>query len=475
MTVAVPSVLTLRRGYETEFLPAALEVMQTPASPTARLTAGLIVGVCCVALGWSILGHVDIVATAPGTVIPAGKVKVLQPLESGVVKSILVQDGDHVRAGQTLIELDVTVAAAERDRFARDLRQARLDVAALSALRRDQAADDGLAGFAPPADASDGEIEVARAGALARRAEQLAKLASLEQQIAQKQAEAEENTATIAKLRASLPLLQQKRDLYRQVRLIQGTSQVAVLEAEQAALEGEHNLAIQILHAPELEAARQSLQRQFAQQQATYTHDLLKDLSDARQHADELAQQLSAAAHKAEQTMLTAPIAGTVQQLAIHTLGGVVTPAQPLLTLVPNDAPVLIEATVANDDIGFVAAGQPVEVKVKTFPFTRYGLLHGRVRDVSRAAVRQDANAVPKPRRDNGQSDDADARNPDAPTSGYVAHVTLDRTSLDVDGHGVALAPGMEITAEIKTGRRRVISYLLSPLQRYAHDAMEER
>jgi HlyD family type I secretion membrane fusion protein len=309
---------------------------------------------------------------------------------------------------------------------------------------------------------------------VARRAEQLAKLASLEQQIAEKQAEAEENTATIAKLKASLPLLQQKRDLYRSLLNVQSVSRVAWLDAEQASVEGEHDLDIQLLHSGEVEAARQSLLRQAAQQGASYAHDLLKDLADARQHADELAQQYAAAAHKAEQTVLTAPIDGTVQQLAIHTVGGVVTPAQALLTVVPDDAPVLVEATVANDDIGFVRTGQPVEIKVKTFSFTRYGLLHGHVVDISRDAVPQ-VQPARKPRDEHDSTDDADASSDTPDTRGYVAHVALDRTTLDVDGHEQALEPGMEITAEIKTGRRRVISYLLSPLQRYAHEGLGER
>ncbi len=463
-----------RRGYETEFLPAALEVVATPASPTARITAAVIAGLFAAALTWSILGRVDIVATAPGTVIPAGKVKLVQPLDPGVVRAILVQDGAHVRAGQVLIALDVTVAAAERERLARDLRQARLDVAGLAALRRDLETGEGLGSFVPPADEPAAEIETARASIAARRAEQMAKLAALAQQIAGKQAELAENVATVAKLEASLPLLQQKRDLYRALLNVQFTSRVAWLNAEQAYVEGVHDLAIQRQRAGELEAARQALLRQFEQQRAGYAHEVLKDLADAAQRADELAQQHAAAAHKAGQTVLTAPIDGTVQQLAIHTVGGVVTPAERLLTLVPDDAPVLIEATVANDDIGFVREGQNVEVKVKTFPFTRYGLLHGRVLDVSRDAVRQD-QAQAEPRTGRQTADGADPASAAAAASGYVAHIALDRASLDVDGHTQKLEPGMEVTAEIRTGRRRVISYLLSPLQRYAHEGMRER
>ncbi len=144
--------------------------------------------------------------------------------------------------------------------------------------------------------------------------------------------------------------------------------------------------------------------------------------------------------------------------------------------MVPNDAPVLIEAMVENDDIGFVHAGQAVEVKVKTFPYTRYGLLHGTVLDVSRDAVRQDAaGAKQRADRDSGDHDTDSSDTSSRPTSGYVAHVALERTSLAVDGHEQKLETGMEVTAEIKTGRRRVISYLLSPLQRYVHDGLGER
>ncbi len=174
--------------------------------------------------------------------------------------------------------------------------------------------------------------------------------------------------------------------------------------------------------------------------------------------------------------MLTAPIAGTVQQLAIHSVGGVMTPAEELMTIVPDSAPVLIEAMVENRDVGFVHAGQAAEIKVETFPFTRYGLLSGHVLDVSRSSVASG-------RRRGGDrifSDEGTARGkPGAgegdPSPAYVAHIALDRTSLLVDGHAEPITPGMAITAEIKTGRRRVIDYLLTPLREYVHDGLRER
>jgi len=421
-----------------------------------------------------VIGQVDIVATAQGTVIPVGNSKLVQPLEAGVVRAILVQDGDHVRAGQVLFELDVTVAAADRDRLARDLRQARLDAAGLRALRQDLESGAGLDGFAPPADALATEVAIARASIAARRQEQAEKAAGLQQQIAQKDAEAAENDATLAKLAASLPILQQKRDLYRALLNVQFTNKLAWLDAEQAYSDQMHQVAIQQSHAGTIVAAREALVRQLAETRAGYAHDVLKDLAEAEQKAGELVQQLAAAAHKAEQTVLTAPIDGTVQQLAVHTVGGVVTPAQALLVVAPDEGPVLVEATVENRDIGFVHAGQDVAVKVQTFEFTRYGLLHGHVVDVSRDRVAEaGAGSGQRDAKDKAGGGETDDARPNGP--GYVAHVALDSARMMVDGGEQAIAPGMAVTAEIKTGRRSVISYLLSPLRRYAHEGIRER
>jgi len=455
-----------------EFLPAALEILDTPANPAGRAVMATICVALVVAVVWSSLGQVDIVATAPGSVIPAGKSKVVQPLEAGVLRAIRVEDGDHVAAGQILFELDQTVAAADRDRIGRDWRQARLDAAGLGALSADLSGSSFDPGrFIVPDGIPAAEVAIARAAIEAWAREQAQKCLSLEQQIAQKDAETTENEAIVSKLAATLPLLQQKRDLYRSLLAVAFTSKVAWLDSEQAYTDQLHQLAVQQSHGGQLVAAKAALVAQLSQTRAGYAHDVLKDLAEAEQKEGGLAQQYAAAAHKAAETVLTAPIGGTVQALAVHTLGGVVQPAQALLTVVPDDGPVLIEATVENGDIGFVHAGQDVEVKVRTFEFTRYGLLHGHVVDVSRDRV---ADAAPA--RGDGKKD-ADAKAEDGKPNepGYVAHVALDSARMEVDGREEALSPGMAVTAEIKTGRRSVISYLLSPLRRYAHEGIRER
>ncbi|HVZ10410.1 HlyD family type I secretion periplasmic adaptor subunit, partial [Rhodopila sp.] len=361
MNGETPSVMPAQRA----FLPAVLEILETPPNPAGRAIMATIGAALLAAVAWAGLGKVDIIATADGTVIPVGKSKVVQPLESGVVRAIRVTDGDHVQAGQVLFELDETVAVAERDRIARDWRKARLDVAGLRALAAGLGDDAGPEGFVPPADVPAEEIAIERDAIAARAREQRQKGVSLRQQIAQKTAEVVENDATIAKLSAGLPILQQKRDLYRSLLDIAFTNKIAWLDAEQAWSDQAHQLAIQQAHGSETLATRAALWAALDQGRAEYAGGVLKDLAEAAQKAGELEQQYAAAAHKAEQTVLTAPISGTVQGLAMHTVGGVVTPAQALLTVVPDDAPVLIEAEIQNQDIGFVHAGQEVEVKVR--------------------------------------------------------------------------------------------------------------
>ena len=465
-----------KRGMELEFLPAALEVMDTPASPLARYTAMTLSGFFVVALTWSIVGKVDIIASAPGVVIPVGKSKVVQPLEAGIVKSILVADGDHVVAGQPLIELDLTQAGSERDRIAGDLQQARLDVAGLTALRAAMSAGDSQVNMVVPTGTPILEAEVEKATMQARAQEQAEKVASLMQQIVAKQAEDAENTAGVARLRSSLPYLQQKRDMYRSLMHNQLAPVPAWADAEQAAVEQQHQILVLGQHAGTVGAQRAGLLRELAQARATYARDLLKDLGDAEQKAGELSAQYAAALRKTEETVLRAPISGTVQQLAMHTVGGVVTPAQQVMTIVPDHPAVMIEATVENKDVGFVRVGQEVEIKVETFTFTRYGLMHGHVVDVSRDAA---APAAQKTARDRGigpDSESSDGEDRGGSTSaGYVAHVRLDRQTIGVDGQDRKLDPGMSVTAEIKTGRRTVISYMLSPLGRYANGGLTER
>jgi hemolysin D len=204
-----------------------------------------------------------------------------------------------------------------------------------------------------------------------------------------------------------------------------------------------------------------------------YRRTVYDALSKAEQKAASLAQDVVKAEQRTKLQRLTAPVDGVVQQLAVHTVGGVVTPAQTLAVVVPTEAPLEIEAMLSNRDIGFVHAGQRAEIKVDTFNFTRYGLLHGEVLSVSSDAITRDTQQNTSNDRTAGAA--TNSSEPKGQELEYAARVSLDRTDMQVDEKRVKLGPGMAVTVEVKTGSRRIISYLLSPLARYGKEALRER
>jgi len=457
------------RNDEREFLPAALEVLETPPSPAARLLVGTIVLFFLAASAWAVLGKVDVIATAPGHVLPQGKVKVVQPLDTGIVRAIHVQDGDRVREGQLLIELDPTTPGADRDRLAHDLLQAQLDVARLTALEPAGQAGATAGAFLAPKGAPASAVAEARAAMRAQADSQAAKLAALDQQIAQKHSEAAEAADNLAKLTASLPILTEKERLRRDLQTRGYGTTFALLDAQQALSEARHELDVEKEREVQARAAGASLERQRDEARSVFASQTLDDLAKAQERRSELAQELVKAQTRTSETQLRAPTDGVVEQLVVHTVGGVVTPAQRLLMIVPDSQKLMVEAEVSDRDVGFLRPGQPVKIKVETFNFTRYGLLDGHLLRVSRDLVTTDDRGVG----DGGAVDAATDRRLRAPA--YLARVALDSASLMVDGVREPLRPGMAVTAEIKTGRRTILDYLLSPLARRADESLHER
>lgn len=218
-----------------------------------------------------------------------------------------------------------------------------------------------------------------------------------------------------------------------------------------------------------------SLGEQRRQIDAEFHRKTLSDLTDAETKAASLHDELIKAQQHRDLDTLTAPVDGTIQQLAVHTVGGVVTPAQQLLVLVPADSRLEVEAMVPNKDIGFVHVGEKAEVKVDTFNFTKYGLLHGTVESISRDAIARNIPTDDKGGNAKGSGSTDETSEPSGQELVYAARIALDRTQMDIDGKMVNLGPGMAVTAEIKTGKRRVIQYVLSPLLRYKQDSLRER
>jgi membrane fusion protein, hemolysin D len=460
-----------RRGEELAFLPAALEIVETPPSPTGRAIGASIILLFCAALVWAWWGTIDIVASAPGKIMPSGRTKVIQPFETGVVRSIRVQDGQAVKAGDVLIELDPTVNAAERDRLHDDLLAEQINIARLRAALA--GGEDPLAAFAPPASADPALINTQRELLLHQVTEHRAKLAAIARQQAQKEAEQASTAATIHKLEAMIPVVQQRVDIRKTLMEKELGSKLTYFETFQLLVEQQEDLSIQKSHLHEAEAAVATLRETRRQALAEYQRGLSEDLAKAEQKANGLAQDLIKAEQRTRLQQLTAPVDGVVQQLAVHTVGGVVTPAQSLLIVVPSDSRLEIEAMVSNRDIGFVHAGQDAEIKVDTFNFTRYGLLHGAVLSISPDAIIRDRQQDRSNDRMLGTQNDSSE--PKGQELNYSARISLDRTKMQVDDRMVDLSPGMAVTVEIKTGSRRILSYLLSPLLRYSQDVLHER
>jgi hemolysin D len=308
----------------------------------------------------------------------------------------------------------------------------------------------------------------------AQAAEQLAKLASISQQIEQKLAEAQSISAAIAKIDASLPLVEESATVRRKAMEIQYGNRIAYLEAQTRLVEQQSERTIQQRKLIEIEAARKALVRQLDQTKSGFERQVFSDLSDAQKKVDEFRQDLVKAERKLDEQTLRSPIDGTVQQLALHTVGGVVTPAQQLMQIVPTDSHIEAEAMIPNRDIGFVSAGQAAEIKIDTFNFTRYGLLHGKVISVSQdAVVRDKPNAKSTASKPGGAL--SDSSEPEGQELVYSARVSLNGTRMQIEDKLVNLAPGMAVTVEIKTGTRRIIEYLMSPLLRYRQESLRER
>ncbi len=304
-------------------------------------------------------------------------------------------------------------------------------------------------------------------------AEQNAKLAEIDRQLSQKEAERATVAATISRFEATVPLLEQRVEIRKYLFEKDLGSRITYL-SDLTDLTGHwHDLLVHKSRYQEAEAAVAALTETRAKTAAEYRRGFFDELAKAEQKAASLAQDVIKAEQRTKLQMLTAPVDGVAQQLAVHTVGGVVTPAQALLVIVPIDSHLEIEAMVSNRDIGFVHVGQAAEIKVDTFNFTRYGLLHGEVLSVSQDAIVRD-----KPQdksNDKAQGAETSTSEPKAQELSYSARVSLDRTQMQVEEKFVNLSPGMAVTVEIKTGWRRVISYLLSPLQRYRQESLRER
>lgn len=450
----------LHMADEAAFLPAALSLQDTPVHPAPRRLAWGLMSLLLVALVWSYVGQVDVVSVAPGRIIVSDRTKIIQPLETSVVKAVLVKDGDRVQAGQVLVELDATMATADKVNVQEQLDSAVSEEQRTATLLRALGSGallpgrmDAVSVYGDTATLRPGRMaETARAQLRSEWQDILAKLSKFDAELSRRQAELVTVHEIIAKLETTIPLAQARETDYKKL-VEQGyVSGHATQDKTRERIELERDLSTQRARASEAQFVLQETQ----QAKAAYRAETVRLLGDRNALATTKRHQLDTDQDKANRrerlTRLTAPVAGIIQQLAIHTTGGVVTQAQPLMIVVPDSAQVSAEVSIANLDIGFVNAGQTAEVKLETFPYTRYGTVMATVNVVTADAVTDEKKG-----------------------SYYPATLTLSQKDMLIDGKRIRLSPGMNITAEIKTGQRRVIEYLLSPVQRAGSESLRER
>src|SRR5262252_6932458 len=302
-----------RRREELAFLPAALEIVETPPSPIGRAIGASIILLFCAGLVWAWWGTIDIVASASGKIVPSERTKVIQPFETAVVRSIRVEDGQAVKAGDVLIELDPTVNAAERDHLRSDLLAEQLNIARLRAALA--AGDDPLADFTPPAEADPALLSTQRQLLLHQVVEHRAKLAALDRQHAQKEAEQATIAATIHKLETTIPVIQPRVDIRKTLMDKELGSKLTYFETLQLLVEQQEELSVQKSHLHEAEAAAAAIRETRGQAEAEYRRTLSDELAKAEQKANGLTQDLIKAQQKTRLQQLAAPVDGVVQQL----------------------------------------------------------------------------------------------------------------------------------------------------------------
>lgn len=426
----------------------AIVLDHRPPVFVARAVSLALCGFALLALLYASIVHMDVVASAQGRIVPAGRTKIVQPAEAGVVRAIHVRDGQAVKAGDVLVELDLTLTTADRERLAREAMEAEADVARLTTLVK------GRSGLALPADTPPEVAENQRSRLAAGLAEHRARMAALDAEVARRTAEAAGAESALRQARTSRPLVERKHDMRAELARKGFIAETGLIETRLELIGAEKEVAIQDNRQRETAAALHAAVQQKAQAEAEHRARASAELADAVRRRESLRQELVKADQRRDYQTLRAPTDGIVQQLAVTTVGGVVTQAQPLLAVVPEGSPIEVEAQVLNKDIGQLRPGQRAIVKVETYDFTRYGHVEGEVQWVGTDAVTDQKLGPVFPVR---------------------VRLAARETPNSVGGQRGLLVPGMSVTADIKVAERRMIEYFLSPLLRYKEESLRER
>ncbi|MBD3879264.1 MAG: HlyD family type I secretion periplasmic adaptor subunit [Quinella sp. 1Q5] len=435
---------------ETEFLPAILEVTETPPSPTGRLVMWSILLLVVVALAWSILGHINEVAVAAGKVIPTGQIKTIQVKNKGIIKEINVEEGQLVQEGDVLVVLDPTTTTADYDSLKKRAAYYKLDIQRLTAELTQQP-------FTPEEDPDLEAHDLAAEMALyqSRTSDYHTQRQSRVDVINQKMAKLQATQATYEKFAQVLSIEQEKEARLTDLSEQNAISQFQLLEQQSKTIEYAKNAQAQLDELNSIKAEIAEAQQNLANVDAAYHKDIMTALVEAKKEYYSVNESIKKADEDSRMATIYAPTSGRVYNLNVHTLGGIVTDAQPLMQIVPEDVKLEFEVYADNKDIGFIKVGQEAEVKVETFNFQKFGMYKAEVMEISADAVNDPSDQL---------------RN-------MKYKLLLDPTSNDINVYGqpAKLEVGMNVSAEIKIKEKRIIDFFLDPFRRYTSEALRER
>lgn len=437
---------------ELEFLPAALEIQQTPPLPAARYIVWAILTFFTIGVIWSWLGHVDIVSVAMGKIVPSSRVKIIQPLETGVVRAITVKEGDSVNAGDILVELDPTLTDADQAQTKDQQLALKLDRARIQTVLDKVDEKTPVDHLSELTEATPAQIKLQRNRISKQLNEYYSLLGALKDEKKQRQAERNAISERIKQLDSTIPLITERAKSIADLLMKDLIPRAQWLELEQERIEQVQERNVQKSNSSMVDSAIANINQRQAAQKAEFEKTLLTELSDVENRITTFDQEMVKADKRVTLQNLKSPVTGTVHQLAIHTIGGVVTPAQELMHIIPHDDPIEVEAWLSNKDIGFVQEGQEAAIKVETFPFTKYGLVDAEIMNVSNDATPDENLGLV-----------------------YAMRVKMFQTTMQVKDKIINLSPGMAVTVEVNLGKRRLIEFLLSPLLRYKDESVRER
>lgn len=438
------------REKETEFLPAILEVTETPPSPTGRLVMWSILVLLVVALVWSILGHINEVAVAAGKVIPSGQIKTIQVKNKGIIKEINVEEGQLVQEGDVLVVLDPTTTSADYDSLKKRAAYYKLDIQRLTAELTQQP-------FVPEEDPDLDAHDLAAEMALyqSRTSDYHTQRQSRQDIIDQRIARFQATQASYEKYAEVLAIAQEKEARLIELSEQNAISQFQLLEQQRETIEYAKNAQAELDSLNSIRAEIAEAQQNLANVDAAYHKDIMTALVEAKKEYYSVTEAIKKADEDSRMATIYAPISGRVYNLNVHTLGGIVTDAQPLMQIVPEDAKLEFEVYADNKDIGFIKVGQEAEVKVETFNFQKFGMYKAEVQEISADAVNE-PNDINRDKK---------------------FKLILDPTSNDINVYGqpAKIEVGMSVSAEIKIKEKRIIDFFLDPFRRYTSEALRER